>query len=94
MRRNTDEVYNEQEYQVCGEDFATYLVVALDVLRPVMMLMHRLQELQQPPWKLIPWIDAVLGQLGQMQNQVGSGARSIDCLAKNIVLKLLKPIMV
>ncbi|KAF0291653.1 hypothetical protein FJT64_010235 [Amphibalanus amphitrite] len=49
MRHNTDDIFSELEYQVCGDDFAADLVCAIDIMRPVVVEMYRLEEIQPPP---------------------------------------------
>ena len=59
--------YSEiKEYEIAGEDFVIDMCGTLDVMRPAIEMLVKLQDLQVPVWKICVWSSKVLHQLGQV----------------------------
>jgi hypothetical protein len=59
--------YNEiKEYEIAGEDFVIDMCGTLDVMRPAIEMLVKLQDLQVPIWKICVWSSKVVRELGQV----------------------------
>ena len=56
--------YNEiKEYDMAGEDFVIVMCGTLDVIRPAIEILIKLQDLQCPLWKICVWSSKVVCEL-------------------------------
>ena len=60
IRENVEDEEEEAKYQVRGQDYAIDLCGALDVMKPVILLMIKSQALNLLPWKIVGWLPRVL----------------------------------
>ena len=60
IRENVEDEEEEAKYQVRGQDYATDLCDALDVMKPAILLISKSQALNLPPLKIVGWLPRVL----------------------------------
>ena len=59
--------YNQvKEYEIAGKDFVIDMCGTLDVMRPVIEMLVRLQDLQVPIWKICVWSPKVISELSNV----------------------------
>lgn len=60
--------YSEvKEYEIAGKDFVTDMCGTLDVMKPVIEMLVRLQDLQVPIWKICVWSPKVISTLNAVK---------------------------
>ena len=66
VRKNTDSVFNEEEYQLAGYDFILDLLIVSDVLEPLVNLMVVSQKTSLPCWHIVRYKKVTLEKLHKM----------------------------
>ncbi len=84
--------YNEcKEYEILGKDFIIDLCMITDVLKIVMDLMIRVQDLSQPCWKICSWWPRVKNSLQSLKDEdVEEPTTSLKFLSDIIVDIVMK----
>jgi hypothetical protein len=59
--------YNQvKEYEIAGKDFVIDICGTLDIMRPAIEMLVRLQDLQVPIWKICVWSPKVISELSNV----------------------------
>ena len=56
--------------QICGQDFVIDLCGAVDILRPIVLMMVRAQAVDLPPWKIPVWFNRLIRVLDTTEKEL------------------------